>query len=473
MPGTRQSFAALYLVLDLLMITLAFAGATAAARIHIYRIALVAFNIPQLAEVFTLAVLWLAWFLASRMAGLYDEFKVVTFVQGFPILVKVWLGNVAAAAIVLFALKNIVLSRLFLLSYAGLLILLVGAEKWATRRFIMWRKRRGSLQQRLLLVGSGDQGWRFVDAIAHNPNFGYALVGRLATGNDNREDVPLLGGLERLDAMLAERTVDEVIVALSATENQQREALIATCQKYPIGINIIPDFGASPAEKYRVTLVGDLPMVTLRRDPLDEFVWRALKRLFDVGFTLLLTAVVFVWLWPIVALLVKLSSRGPVFFKQERWGQKGRRIVCYKFRTMHQGSAEVDRDGKYLQAQRHDPRVTRIGSFLRRSSVDELPQFINVLKGEMSIVGPRPHPTPLNLESIDRIERYLLRHLVKPGLTGWAQVNGLRGATGDKERMRKRVEYDLWYIENWSIWLDIQIVVLTIWHMLVGDRHAY
>jgi putative colanic acid biosynthesis UDP-glucose lipid carrier transferase len=140
---------------------------------------------------------------------------------------------------------------------------------------------------------------------------------------------------------------------------------------------------------------------------------------------------------------------------------------------MKDGLKDVDENGKYLQAKKEDPRITKIGKILRKTNLDELPQFINVLKGEMSIVGPRPHPTPLNLESKEKIRYYMLRHLVKPGITGWAQINGCRGETETEEKMQRRVDHDLWYIENWSFWLDIQIIILTIWNMLKGDKHAY
>ena len=136
-------------------------------------------------------------------------------------------------------------------------------------------------------------------------------------------------------------------------------------------------------------------------------------------------------------------------------------------------SVDLDENGKYRQASKNDKRITRAGKFLRKTNLDELPQFLNVLKGEISIVGPRPHPTPLNLESKDSVDKYMRRHLVKPGITGWAQVHGLRGETKEKSLMQRRVEYDLWYIENWSFWLDIQIVFLTIWRMIKGDPQAY
>jgi putative colanic acid biosynthesis UDP-glucose lipid carrier transferase len=192
----------------------------------------------------------------------------------------------------------------------------------------------------------------------------------------------------------------------------------------------------------------------------------AVKRVFDVLFASTVLVGVFPWLFPIIAAAIKLTSRGPVLFKQERWGENGRKIVCYKFRSMVATSRDVDENGRFQQATRDDPRVTVIGRFLRRTNLDELPQFLNVLKGEMSVVGPRPHPIPLDREFSSVIPNYVLRHSVRPGITGLAQVNGYRGETPAAELMRKRIEHDLWYIENWSFWLDLRIVALTAWQVL-------
>jgi putative colanic acid biosynthesis UDP-glucose lipid carrier transferase len=216
-----------------------------------------------------------------------------------------------------------------------------------------------------------------------------------------------------------------------------------------------------------------LKPLELRAFPLGKSHWRFLKRSFDLIFTLLLFIFLFSWFWPLLAILIKITSPGPVFFKQERWGIKNRPIVCYKFRSMVKESRDVDENGRYMQAKRNDWRVTPLGRLLRRSNLDELAQFINVLKGEMSVVGPRPHPTAMNLEIKDSIPNYQLRHLVKPGISGWAQVNGFRGEATDPDLLCKRVEFDIWYIENWLIFLDIKILWLSVWLMLKGDPRAY
>jgi putative colanic acid biosynthesis UDP-glucose lipid carrier transferase len=213
--------------------------------------------------------------------------------------------------------------------------------------------------------------------------------------------------------------------------------------------------------------------VSLRSIPLDDAELRFFKRVFDIVFSTVVFLVVFSWLFPIIMLLIKLTSKGPIFFIQERWGLNNKKIYCYKFRSMAANSTDVDENGNYRQATKDDARITPIGRFLRKSNLDELPQFLNVLKGEMSIVGPRPHPTPLNLHSKNIINNYMLRHLVRPGITGWAQVHGYRGETKDLKKMQKRVDFDIWYIANWSFWLDCQIIIQTVINMIKGEKNAY
>jgi putative colanic acid biosynthesis UDP-glucose lipid carrier transferase len=204
---------------------------------------------------------------------------------------------------------------------------------------------------------------------------------------------------------------------------------------------------------------------------LDDAENRIFKRSFNILFSLLFLVLIFSWLGPIIALLIKLNSKGPVFFKQDRWGLNNEKIVCYEFRTMRHAVAEVETEFK--QAGKNDERVTSLGRFLRKTSLDELPQFFNVFKVGMSVVGPRPHPIPLSIESKDIVQNYMMRHLEKPDITGWAQVNGSRGEVQSSAEMRRRVAFDLWYIENWSFWRDCQIIFQTIINPLKGDEKAF
>jgi exopolysaccharide biosynthesis polyprenyl glycosylphosphotransferase len=209
-------------------------------------------------------------------------------------------------------------------------------------------------------------------------------------------------------------------------------------------------------------------VITLREEPLRDFVNRFLKRMFDLIFSIFVIVFVLSWLYPIIAILIKLSSKGPILFEKLRSGVNNEEFICYKFRSMR-----ISSDSDYKQATHGDSRITKLGSFLRKSSLDEFPQFINVLMGDMSIVGPRPHMLLHTEEYSELISKYMVRQLVKPGITGVAQIRGYRGETKELEDMEGRVRLDVWYIENWSLSLDINIVIQTIWNIFKGDENAY
>ena len=214
-------------------------------------------------------------------------------------------------------------------------------------------------------------------------------------------------------------------------------------------------------------MLGHLPVISPRTEPLEIKANMLLKRVFDIVFSLLVILFVLTWLIPIFAILIKLESKGPVFFKQLRSGKDNLPFYCWKFRSMR-----VNADSDQQQARKNDSRITRIGAFMRKTSVDELPQFFNVLKGEMSVVGPRPHMLKHTDEYSALIEQFMVRHFVLPGITGWAQVSGLRGETREDGSMEARVKADIWYLENWSLLLDLKIAFLTVWKVLDGDKKA-
>jgi putative colanic acid biosynthesis UDP-glucose lipid carrier transferase len=240
-----------------------------------------------------------------------------------------------------------------------------------------------------------------------------------------------------------------------------------------IRTKIIPNYLSYYQSRFHFQLFGNYPMVTLRSEPLQQGQWRFVKRLFDIGFSILAFILLFSWLFPLIALLIKLDSRGPVFFRQARWGKNGEKFMCYKFRSMKPESRDVNERNEFQQAHAKDPRITKLGALLRRTSLDELPQFLNVLMGDMSVVGPRPHAHEHNLRTKDQVGSYMVRHWIKPGVTGWAQVNGYRGETRTIDQMRSRVDFDIWYIENWTFWLDIRIIIMTVYNIIRGEDNAY
>jgi len=366
------------------------------------------------------------------------------------------------------------LNRSFLLFFFIVFFISLGVTRWIFRLVLDHLRKRGKNSRSLVIIGAGEIGTQFYNQVMNNPNFGYRVFGVLDDFEKPHMNGDYLGEISKLDSILTENQIDDVIVALPNYATEKLQEVISICENHTTRVKIIPDyFKYTDAAKFSVSMFGNLPLISIREDRLNEIHWRLIKRIFDIVVSTVAFILLFSWLWPIIAILIKMSSKGPVFFTQERWGKDNERFLAFKFRSMRPDSKDVSETGKYNQATKDDPRITTIGKFLRKSNLDELPQFINVLLGDMSIVGPRPHPTPLNIESRDKVDLYMLRHLIKPGITGWAQVNGARGETKDPFAMQKRVNLDIWYIENWTFWLDVQIIFMTVWNMVRGDKNAY
>jgi putative colanic acid biosynthesis UDP-glucose lipid carrier transferase len=457
--------------IDVLLLIVSFLGSASLAKNH----AGTASGFFGLAgwEIYFLLFLCLAWDIGARAFGLYDELRVHAFIDELSALGENILLQVFLAMAVLFVVKARAFSRFFVFAFCILMLVLLMLCKIVLSLLLTWLQKNGRNQSHILIVGSGEVASSFFSTIAANAYLGYRVMGFIAEQPPPGFEHLHLGNIDQLARVLEREKIDEVIIALPNTANKKIGQVIAVCENYPTQIRIIPDYFEFMSPRFGVSRFASFPLISIRANPLEQLHWRLLKRCCDLVFTLLLFVTIFSWLWPLLILLIRISSPGPAFFKQERWGIKNTRIVCYKFRSMIRESSDVDAHGRYQQAARSDKRITRLGGFLRRSNLDELPQFFNVLKGEMSVVGPRPHPTPMNLEVKDSIRHYHLRHLIKPGITGWAQINGFRGETSDPDALRKRVEFDLWYIGNWSILLDVKIVLATIWLMLKGDPRAY
>ncbi len=417
--------------------------------------------------------LLLTWAFFAKSNKIYEEYRSRDFSFELVAVLKSIIAQSIAAIVILFFLQETYFARTFVISYTLLIAIFLTLERYSLRIGLNYLRKKGKNQRNILIIGAGPVGVNFYRKIIENKHFGYRLVGFLDDSQKSFLNGEYLGTIENLEYILNTKSVDDVIVALPNYATKALENVMRTCEHYTIRVRIIPDYFKFTSGKFEITMFDQFPVISVRSEKLNEIHWRLVKRAFDTGFTLFLFITVFWWLWGIIAIAIKLTSKGPVFFKQDRWGRNNRHIKCYKFRSMVVESTDVDKSGKYQQAKKDDPRITKIGKILRKTNLDELPQFINVLKGEMSIVGPRPHPIPLNMIAKEQVEYYMLRTLVKPGITGWAQVNGFRGETTEIWKMQKRVDYDIWYLENWSFMLDFQIILLTIWKMLRGDPNAY
>jgi exopolysaccharide biosynthesis polyprenyl glycosylphosphotransferase len=321
-------------------------------------------------------------------------------------------------------------------------------------------------RERLLIVGSGETGRIILDSIERSPYLGYRVVGFVSDDPvTDVKGVPVLGPTSQLPEVVRLSHADEVIITLPGSSHQEILDLVYSCADEPVSIKIYPDtFQLITDNALSIGDLNGLPLVSVRNVALRGLN-RVLKRSFDIAFS----SAILVLLSPLMlllAVLIKLESRGPVFFAQERVGLDGQPFPALKFRSMYQ---DAEAASGPVMASKHDARTTRVGRFMRRHSLDELPQFINVLFGEMSVVGPRPERPHFVEQFSQTIPRYMRRHIEKAGITGWAQVNGLRGSDASIE---ERTRYDLYYVENWSLLFDLKIIAKTA--MLVfRDRNAY
>ena len=331
-------------------------------------------------------------------------------------------------------------------------------------RIHRWLQRRGVGAERVLIVGTGEVGRMILQKMQQTPGLGYQVVGFADTNGTSAERVmglPVLGHIESLPRVIEEKDIEEVIIGLPEATHQELVGIISQCEREKVSIRVFPDVFQIMASEVTISDLAGLPLLTIRDVALRG--WKlTLKRIVDILFSsafLIVAAPVML----LTAIIIKLDSTGPVFFVQERMGLDAKPFKMLKFRSMR-----VDAEQLGNWTTKDDPRRTRIGTFLRKTSVDELPQFINVLMGDMSLVGPRPEQPSYVEQFRQSIPRYMERHREKAGITGWAQINGLRGDTSIAERTK----YDLWYIENWSLWLDFKILIRTGLKALF-DKAAY
>jgi putative colanic acid biosynthesis UDP-glucose lipid carrier transferase len=262
--------------------------------------------------------------------------------------------------------------------------------------------------------------------------------------------------------------VNEIYSTIMPENNHKVYRIMQQADHSLIRFRVVPDFSNLINKPVHLDYIRDLPIFSIRQEPLEDLVNGFIKRTFDILVSGFVTIFILSWLVPLLGLLIKLESPGPIFFVQLRSGKNNRPFRCYKFRSMG-----INRNMEAMQATRNDKRVTRIGKIIRKTSLDEFPQFLNVLKGEMSIVGPRPHMLKHTKDFATQADDYMIRQYLKPGITGWAQVNGYRGEIRELVHIKKRVEYDLWYLENWSLSLDMRIMFLTVYNVFKGEENAY
>ncbi|NPA43555.1 MAG: undecaprenyl-phosphate glucose phosphotransferase [Chlorobi bacterium] len=414
------------------------------------------------------AVLGLFWFVLAAFTGYYGTGRHTSYNE---------LLNNAFRHLFIFSVTAVAYLKVFdaeAVSDKKLLAVLLAADLalvlFKTAVYISLKKYRakGYNLRTYVIFGYNDELKEFKRLLDRRVDYGYKFAGYFT---DQKTDNPeVLGGFEEGIRYLRDpaNRVDILFTSIKEFNDAQIDRLIKTADETFKDIKFIPDNKDIFKKKLRVEYFEYLPVLSIRKSPLDDPLNALLKRAFDIVFSLIVVVLVLSWLTPLLALLIKLESRGPVFFKQLRNGLNYQPFYCYKFRSMYP-NPEADRK----QVTKGDRRVTRIGRILRKTSIDELPQFFNVLKGDMSVVGPRPHMIAENERFKGKVERFLGRHYIKPGITGLAQVKGYRGEVVTDEDIKNRVKYDLYYIENWSVFLDLKIILQTILNIFKGDRKAY
>ena len=411
----------------------------------------------------------LAWISSALFNNVYNANSLFNF--------KVFMGNffytlfiqAFIISVYIISVKAHYFSRLFLGYSYGFSILAMVGFRYALVQAYKYYRSKSYLDRKIVIVGSGrsaDDLYNFFST--NNTSSIYRFLENLDPNLPEAEYQLMLDEhIGELKELCLSEGINEIYCSIPLNSVSMIEDVSRFSDDNFIHFRIVTNFSLLNDKRVNVDFFGQTPIITLRKEPLKILINRVLKRAFDIAFSLAVILLIFPILFPIIALLIKLESDGPVIFKQPRSGRKNQKFICFKFRTM------VANSGEFKQATKNDARITKVGAFLRKTSLDEFPQFINVLLGDMSVVGPRPHPLKLTEEYSQLIDKYLFRHFITPGITGHAQVNGYRGETTQPEQMKKRVELDTWYIENWSFFLDLKIVFLTVWNVFKGEENAY
>jgi len=410
------------------------------------------------------------WILVALFLQLYELKRLRRLDRILFNLFKAFIFNAFIISTILFSLKASDFSREHLYATYVLLFALIMLWRYSTIKLIYIFRKSGFNYKRVIIIGGGEVANQLYTYFISDDVLGVRVKGVFSDSaiSFDVKDKIKSGNLDEFEAFALDKEIDEIYYAMPLTYTQKIKALVDFCDKNMMRFKVVPDFRGFLFKRVNIDFFDDVPVVTLRAEPLTDITNRFFKRVFDILFSSLVIVFVLSWLYPIIAILIKFSSKGPVLFKQARSGVANREFMCYKFRSMTQS---VDADTK--QASKGDARITKIGAFLRKSSLDEFPQFINVFMGDMSIVGPRPHMLAHTEEYSALINKYMVRQLVKPGITGAAQVKGYRGETKELKDMEGRVRLDVWYIENWSLSVDINIIFHTVWNVFKGDENAF
>jgi putative colanic acid biosysnthesis UDP-glucose lipid carrier transferase len=406
----------------------------------------------------------LAWYICTYLLGTYKFHRVVHFKKVAVSVLKVMLLYLLLREAIVNILNINIVSREFLLHHYAILTGFVVFYRFIVLAVLRYFRKKGYNKRFVIIVGMGKAGQELKKFFHLHPEYGYRFMGYFDDSAIGEPDV--LGTIDELEIYLENHHIDDIYCSPFELSRNQVIRIMNYADDHLIRMKFLPEPGTFPQNRLKIDLYDMLPVLVSRSIPLDDTVNKAMKRAFDLAFSAVVIVFFLSWFIPILAILIKIDSRGPVFYGQERSGINYKTFRCWKFRSMHVNSESQ-------LAKRGDSRITRMGAFIRKTSLDELPQFFNVFMGHMSIVGPRPHPLFVNQEYAMVAEKYMVRHFIKPGITGLSQVRGYRGDTSEDYQIRGRVKLDIFYLENWSFFLDMKIIFYTIYNMVRGEDNAF
>jgi len=411
----------------------------------------------------------LIWLFTALFFGLYSEFSTRKLERIYRGTWRAILTHFIFFTVYLLLERDSELSRTFILVFYIILTLAFALNRFlgTVMQFVVLNKLNG--MKKIAVMGLNPTGRRLAEYFKGQRNVKfYGFIGNNDNGYNYQTGLLSEVAVAEMEAAAADG-VEEMYVAVPPDRMGKIHILVREADKYCLRIKLVPDIAGTLRVPYVINYLGnEFPVIKLRHEPLEDIGNRFKKRAFDVAFSVLVIVFLLSWLFPIIAIMIKIQSKGPVLFKQRRSGRNDEPFWCYKFRSMH-----VNLSSDQLQATKYDDRIFSFGKFMRKTSLDELPQFFNVLLGNMSVVGPRPHMLAHTAEYKALIGEFMVRHFTKPGITGWAQVNGFRGETKLAGSMENRVRLDIWYLENWSGNLDIKIIFMTIINIFRGEDNAY
>ncbi|MCE3296515.1 MAG: undecaprenyl-phosphate glucose phosphotransferase [Crocinitomicaceae bacterium] len=428
------------------------------------------FSLSEDKNIFSLVLFAnLIWILLIGVFNAYQIMRIEPVERILSRSIKMILSEISILFLVVYTLEFSSIPKLFILIFSVLFIFINITIKVLSLYLLRYIRMKGMNNKNVVIVGVNKNGLELERILKKEVSFGYKVLGFFTVDEqEHYASSRVIGHVDDIFSYIETHDIDEVYFASTTYPEKKTKDLISFCEKQFVRFKIIPNFKQYTLNRHvNIDFYDDLPILILRKEPLENLFNKTIKRIFDITFSMIILILIMPWLYPIVFIVQKLTNKGPVLFIQLRSGQDNRIFKCYKFRTMR-----INDQHDQMGTLDNDPRITRFGKILRKTRIDELPQFFNVLLGHMSVVGPRPHMLKHTEEYSKLIDEFLVRHYVKPGITGWAQTTGYIDESRKLQEMQDKVKNDIYYIENWSFMLDMKIIFLTIYNVFKGDKNA-